>query len=138
MVEIDTATMSSKGQIVIPASMRKDIKEGEEQDESTKVYEPIEYMEMIRKAGFKQIIAYRKKLVIMSQQALIAISMYPRFADGGFENYEPNEEVTMPDPEMQSELLVRSVHERNLSGLSRIWRDYLMRKPLSNELPTAA
>ena len=29
MVEIDTATMSSKGQIVIPANMRKDIKEGD-------------------------------------------------------------------------------------------------------------
>lgn len=29
MVEIDTATVSSKGQIVIPASMRKDIKEGD-------------------------------------------------------------------------------------------------------------
>lgn len=29
MVEIDTATISSKGQIVIPASMRKGIKEGD-------------------------------------------------------------------------------------------------------------
>ncbi len=29
MVEIETATVSSKGQIVIPASMRKDIKEGD-------------------------------------------------------------------------------------------------------------
>ena len=29
MVEIDTATISSKGQIVIPANMRKDIKEGD-------------------------------------------------------------------------------------------------------------
>ena len=29
MVEIETATMSSKGQIVIPASMRKNLKEGE-------------------------------------------------------------------------------------------------------------
>ena len=29
MVEIDTATVSSKGQIVIPVSMRKDIKEGD-------------------------------------------------------------------------------------------------------------
>ncbi len=29
MVEIETATISSKGQIVIPASMRKDIKEGD-------------------------------------------------------------------------------------------------------------
>lgn len=29
MVEIETATMSSKGQIVIPLSMRKDIKEGD-------------------------------------------------------------------------------------------------------------
>ncbi len=29
MVEIETATISSKGQIVIPANMRKDIKEGD-------------------------------------------------------------------------------------------------------------
>ena len=29
MVEIDTATISSKGQIVIPANMRKDVKEGD-------------------------------------------------------------------------------------------------------------
>jgi AbrB family looped-hinge helix DNA binding protein len=29
MVEIETATMSSKGQIVIPASMRRDLKEGD-------------------------------------------------------------------------------------------------------------
>ncbi len=29
MVEIETATISSKGQIVIPANMRKGIKEGE-------------------------------------------------------------------------------------------------------------
>ncbi len=29
MVEIETATISSKGQIVIPSSMRKDIKEGD-------------------------------------------------------------------------------------------------------------
>lgn len=29
MVEIDTATISSKGQIVIPANMRKDIREGD-------------------------------------------------------------------------------------------------------------
>ena len=29
MVEIETATISSKGQIVIPASMRKDLKEGD-------------------------------------------------------------------------------------------------------------
>ncbi len=29
MVEIDTATMSSKGQIVIPISMRADLKEGD-------------------------------------------------------------------------------------------------------------
>ena len=29
MVEIDMATISSKGQIVIPSSMRKDIKEGD-------------------------------------------------------------------------------------------------------------
>ncbi len=29
MVEIETATISSKGQIVIPASMRKNIKEGD-------------------------------------------------------------------------------------------------------------
>ncbi|HLC52949.1 MAG TPA: AbrB/MazE/SpoVT family DNA-binding domain-containing protein [Candidatus Nanoarchaeia archaeon] len=29
MVEIETATISSKGQIVIPATMRKDIKEGD-------------------------------------------------------------------------------------------------------------
>lgn len=29
MVEIDTATISSKGQIVIPANMRKGIKEGD-------------------------------------------------------------------------------------------------------------
>ena len=29
MVEIETATISSKGQIVIPASMRKGIKEGD-------------------------------------------------------------------------------------------------------------
>ena len=29
MVEIDTATISSKGQIVIPVSMRKGIKEGD-------------------------------------------------------------------------------------------------------------
>ena len=29
MVEIDTATISSKGQIVIPSNMRKDIKEGD-------------------------------------------------------------------------------------------------------------
>ena len=29
MVEIETATMSSKGQIVIPASMRGDLKEGD-------------------------------------------------------------------------------------------------------------
>ncbi len=29
MVEIDTTTISSKGQIVIPANMRKDIKDGD-------------------------------------------------------------------------------------------------------------
>jgi len=29
MVEIETATISSKGQIVIPANMRRDIKEGD-------------------------------------------------------------------------------------------------------------
>lgn len=29
MVEIDTTTISSKGQIVIPVNMRKDIKEGD-------------------------------------------------------------------------------------------------------------
>ncbi|MBI3333905.1 AbrB/MazE/SpoVT family DNA-binding domain-containing protein [Candidatus Pacearchaeota archaeon] len=29
MVEIETATISSKGQIVIPSSMRKDLKEGD-------------------------------------------------------------------------------------------------------------
>ncbi len=29
MVEIDTATISSKGQIVIPVHMRKDLKEGD-------------------------------------------------------------------------------------------------------------
>lgn len=29
MVEIETATISSKGQLVIPMSMRKDIKEGD-------------------------------------------------------------------------------------------------------------
>ncbi len=29
MVEIDTTTISSKGQIVIPASMRKNLKEGD-------------------------------------------------------------------------------------------------------------
>ena len=29
MVEIDTATISSKGQIVIPVGMRKDLKEGD-------------------------------------------------------------------------------------------------------------
>jgi len=29
MVEIDTATISSKGQIVIPANMRKNIREGD-------------------------------------------------------------------------------------------------------------
>lgn len=29
MVEIETATISSKGQIVIPVSMRKDLKEGD-------------------------------------------------------------------------------------------------------------
>lgn len=29
MVEIETATISSKGQIVIPSSMRKNIKEGD-------------------------------------------------------------------------------------------------------------
>lgn len=29
MVEIETATISSKGQIVIPANMRKDLREGD-------------------------------------------------------------------------------------------------------------
>lgn len=117
---------------------RKDTKVGDEKYETTKVYEPIEYMRMMRNVGFEQIVVYRKKPVRLTQQALVAISMYPRFADGVFENYEPNKGATMPEPEAQSDFLVRSVHERNISELSRTWRDYLMRKLTSSEPPSEA
>ena len=80
-------------------------------------------------AGFEEILVYRRKPVRVTREALVSISMYPRFADGIFENYEPKPGAIMPEPEAQSNFLVQSVYKRNISGLSRIWRDYLMRKP---------
>ena len=112
---------------------RKEVKE--EKDETTKVYEPIEYLNMMREAGFEKILVFRKKYVVMSHDALVAISMYPRFPSGVFENYEPNPGFETPDPKAQSDYLIQSLEERKVTGLQRIWRDYIMQK--TSEMPLA-
>ncbi|KKQ96551.1 MAG: hypothetical protein A3C27_01790 [Candidatus Levybacteria bacterium RIFCSPHIGHO2_02_FULL_39_36] len=107
---------------------RKEIKAEDEKDESTKVYEPIEYLNMSREAGFGKIIVFRKKPVTMTHDALVAISMYPRFSEGIFENYEPNPGAEIPDPASQSDYLIQSLNDKNITELGRVWRDYLLEK----------
>lgn len=107
---------------------REKVKDGEEKDESTRIYEPIEYLNMVREAGFQEIVVFRSKPVTMMYDALAAISMYPRFAEGIFENYEPNEGAKIPDSESQSSYLIQSLNERNVVKLGRRWIDILMQK----------
>lgn len=83
---------------------------------------------MLLDAGFDEVII-RRRTVVMTNQALIAIARYPRFAEGVREKYQPLEEGgPRPSVDVVAGALVDTAIERNIGPLDRIWYTFTAKK----------
>lgn len=101
---------------------------GGERDKQVKtmpIYTPDKYKEMMQTVGLR-IIHEMQKQVMLSKEALKAISMYPAFIKGVFEDMKGHENISDKD---KSDALIRALDTQNINALPRIWYEILAQKP---------
>lgn len=99
--------------------------------EAIRTLSPEKHEEKITDAGFK--IIYRAiKSVMLSRQALEAISMYPEFIAGFFRDIIGQEKYSLRE---KSELIILSLHRTleklGVDGFPRTWHEVIAIRPLS-------
>lgn len=101
---------------------------GGERDRQAKtmpIYTPGKYKEMMQNAGLK-IIHEMQKQVMLSKEALKAISMYPAFIKGVFEDMKGHENISEED---KSDALKQALDNQNIIALPRVWYEVVAQKP---------
>lgn len=71
--------------------------------------------------GFEIIYRENEQEVRMSRKALEAISRYPRFIEGVFEDFVSNEGEEMPTLRQKSNALIAALEKNNITELPRFW-----------------
>lgn len=98
----------------------------DDEDDSTKIYTPEDYIDMMQEAGF--VVNMTPRIVEMSPDALRAIARYPRFVQGVREEFQPKEEngkiPSVPE-------LSHALFENVAKSLDRVWVDFELEKPLA-------
>lgn len=118
----DWARWKSKAMEILGGGKR------DKQAEKMPIYTPEKYKEIIQNAGLK-IIHETQKQVILSKEALKAISMYPAFIKGVFEDMKGHEKIPEKD---KSDALIQALDEQNIIGLTRMWYEVIAQKPISS------
>lgn len=90
------------------------------------IHSPNKYKEMLIDAGLN-VIHEAQKQVMLSKKALEAISRYPTFIKGVFEDMIGQENIPL---ENKSEALIQALDERKIAQLPRIWYELVVQKPL--------
>jgi len=100
---------------------------GGERDRQTAklaIHTPEKYVEMMTNAGLTKIHA-KPKIVNLSKEALKAISVYPAFIRGVFEDMRGNETVSEND---KSYALKQALDDKNIVELPRVWYEIVAQK----------
>lgn len=96
------------------------------QTDTMAIHTPGIYKTMLIGAGLN-IIHEDQKQVMLSKKALEAISKYPSFVKGVFEDMIGQEDISI---ENKSEALIQALDERKIVQLPRIWYELVAQKPL--------
>lgn len=91
------------------------------------IHTPDKYKTMLIEAGLN-IINEAQNQVTLSKDALKAISKYPAFVKGVFEDMIGQEKISV---ENKSQALIQALDERNIAQLPRIWYELVAQKPLA-------
>ena len=89
------------------------------------IYPPVIYKQMIENAGLK-VVHEAKKIVNLTKEALLALSKYPAFFRGAFEDMRGQENV--PDIE-KSNALIQALEELGVLVFPRVWYEIIAQKP---------
>lgn len=98
------------------------------------IHSPDKYKKMLIDAGLN-VVHEAQMQVKLSKDALIAISMYPSFVKGVFEDMKGHEHISV---ENKSEALIQALEERKITFLLRNWYELIAQKPNAASLPNAA
>lgn len=96
----------------------------DKQAETMPIYTPAEYKEIMQNAGLS-IIHETQERVMLSKDALEAISMYPAFIRGVFEDMKGHEDIS---EEYKSGALKQALDDRNIIELPRVWYEVVAQK----------
>jgi len=91
------------------------------------IHPPGKYKQMIEDAGLV-VIHEERKIVNLTKESLAAISKYPAFIKGVFEDMKGQESVS--DRE-KSNALIQALEELGVPALPRVWYEIIAQKPLS-------
>jgi len=106
--------------------------ERDRQVDTMAIHTPDKYKQMLKEAGLN-IIHEAQNQVMLSKEALRAISKYPAFVKGVFEDMKGQEHITV---ESKSEALIQALDDREIVGLPRIWYELVAQKPLTPAFST--
>ncbi len=90
------------------------------------VFSPQEYVKMITDSGLK-IVHEAVKTVVLSLDALKAISRYPEYVNGIFRDMENTEKYTLLE---KSKALTTVLENQGVTALPRQWHEVVAQKPL--------
>jgi ubiquinone/menaquinone biosynthesis C-methylase UbiE len=93
--------------------------------QAIEVYTPETYAQMITDSGL-EIIHNKIKKVIMSREALEAISRYPEFVNGVFRDMEHESEYSLMK---KSDALISALDKEKIAALPRLWHEIIAQKP---------
>lgn len=99
------------------------------------ILSPEQYKAMIEKAGLV-IIDERKIPVRLTKEALMAISKYPAFFEGTFDDIQGEENIQ--PVEKKSEALIQAMEELGYPELPKVWYEIIAQKPASGSTPNTA
>lgn len=85
---------------------------------------PEEYAKMITESGLK-IVHEDFKTVVLSLEALKAISRYPEYVNGIFRDMEHTEKYTLLE---KSDALLKTLEKDNVTALPRLWHEIVAQK----------
>ncbi len=89
------------------------------------VFSPEEYTKMITDSGLK-IVHEDVKTVVLSLDALKAISRYPEYVNGIFRDMENTEKYTLLE---KSKVLIAVLEKEGVTALPRQWHEIVAQKP---------
>lgn len=89
------------------------------------VFSPEEYRQMITDAGLK-IVHEDVKTVVLSLDALKAISRYPEYVNGIFRDMENTEKYSLLE---KSKALIKVLEDEEVKALPRLWHEIVAQKP---------